>query len=241
MNLAVDVLATIRQVDLVGTWGYQRTDRGLRSLGAIEFDNTSATRTAVGLVLDLGTLDLADSGEEVNQILIAGRPRKLQSVRTSFRQSDKTPSTYVANVDSSALLAARGSKVGEGVRWDGSSSLVKAGAAISRATTEATAATETRATKTTTTAEAATATKTRTTKATTATETAATGTSVAWVVSSEAILADLQGTALPLVSVELGDSVAGIIRVLESHNTGSLGTAGGVGVNIGANNSALLS
>lgn len=38
----------------------------------VETNNTSAARTSIGLVLDLGLLNLADCGEELNEILIAG-------------------------------------------------------------------------------------------------------------------------------------------------------------------------
>lgn len=44
---------------------------------SVEADNTSAARTSVWLVLNLGLLNLADCGKELDEILIAGRPRQL--------------------------------------------------------------------------------------------------------------------------------------------------------------------
>lgn len=45
-----------------------------------EFDNASAGRALVGLVLDLCTLNLADRREQLNQVLVARAPRQLCSV-----------------------------------------------------------------------------------------------------------------------------------------------------------------
>jgi hypothetical protein len=52
-------------------------DGRLGVVGAIELDDTSALGAAVGLVLDLGLLDGADRGEEIDEILIAGGPGEL--------------------------------------------------------------------------------------------------------------------------------------------------------------------
>lgn len=49
-------------------------DGCLGRLGRVEADNTSAAGTATGLILDFGLLHLADGGEELNQIVVAGRP-----------------------------------------------------------------------------------------------------------------------------------------------------------------------
>lgn len=49
----------------------------IRVVDRVEADNTSAARTSVGLILNLSLLNLADRGEELNEILIAGRPRQL--------------------------------------------------------------------------------------------------------------------------------------------------------------------
>lgn len=50
------------------------------SLGVVESDDSGTTGPATWLVLDLGLLDLADSREEFDQIVVAGGPRKLRGV-----------------------------------------------------------------------------------------------------------------------------------------------------------------
>lgn len=50
----------------------------IRVVDGVEADNTSAARTSIGLILNLSLLNLADRGEELNEILIAGRPRQLK-------------------------------------------------------------------------------------------------------------------------------------------------------------------
>lgn len=52
-------------------------NRGSGIVWRVEFDNTSATRASVGLVLNLGTFDLADGREELDEILVACGPGKL--------------------------------------------------------------------------------------------------------------------------------------------------------------------
>lgn len=46
---------------------------------AAEENDTSATRATVGLVLDLGLLNVADGNEELDKILVAGAPWQLLS------------------------------------------------------------------------------------------------------------------------------------------------------------------
>lgn len=53
-------------------------DGSVRVVDGVEANNTSAARTSIGLILNLGLLNLADCGEELNEILIAGRPRQLE-------------------------------------------------------------------------------------------------------------------------------------------------------------------
>lgn len=106
-------------------------------------------------------------------------------------------------------------------------------ATATKATTKSTATTKA-TTATRRTAEAATAAES-TTKAAASTE-VTTGTT-----ASKTILADLKVAALPVVTVELRNGIAGIIRRLESNNTGSLGASTGVGVHIGTNDGTLLS
>ncbi len=57
-------------------------DRRLGGICAVETDNTAALGPADRLILDLGLLDLADSGEEFNQIVVAGRPRELRNQKS---------------------------------------------------------------------------------------------------------------------------------------------------------------
>ena len=45
----------------------------------IELDDASTAGAAIGLVLDLGTVDLANGGEQINQVIVAGRPGQLSS------------------------------------------------------------------------------------------------------------------------------------------------------------------
>lgn len=53
-------------------------DGRLRVVGVVETNDAGATRASIWLVLNLGLLNLADRGEELNEILIAGRPRQLE-------------------------------------------------------------------------------------------------------------------------------------------------------------------
>lgn len=57
--------------------GYH-TDRSLGVLSAVELNNTSAPRAAIRLVLNLRTLNLPDGVEQLNKVIVAGGPRKLQ-------------------------------------------------------------------------------------------------------------------------------------------------------------------
>lgn len=57
--------------------GNERTNGGFAGLGAVKLDHTSAAGPAVRLVLDLGTLNLANRREEIHQVLVASRPRQL--------------------------------------------------------------------------------------------------------------------------------------------------------------------
>jgi hypothetical protein len=49
------------------------------SIRAVETNDTAATRSAAGLVLNLGLLNLADSSEELYQVVVASGPWKLES------------------------------------------------------------------------------------------------------------------------------------------------------------------
>jgi len=164
-------------------------------------------------------------------------------ISASAQKINMHVSTYVAHVDDRALLAGRGSKVGKGVRRNRANSSRRrrtTGIESSTATKgrRATVATAESTAKATATSKASAATETTTT-ATEATAEAATATET-WTTACESVLAYFQGTALPLIAIELGDGVASIVRRLKCNNTGSLGTSSGVGVHIGTDNSTVL-
>ncbi len=52
-------------------------DCGLSGLGGVESNNSGSAGSTTRLVLDFGLLDLPDGGKELNQIIVARRPRKL--------------------------------------------------------------------------------------------------------------------------------------------------------------------
>jgi hypothetical protein len=118
------------------------TDRGLSICSLLKLDHTGSARATVGLVLDLGTLDLANRSEELDEVLVASRPGK------------------IANVDGVAGLAACSSVICEWVRRGRSSVGVESRAA--RSTAKATSTTVASATSKATT-KSATATKASTT------------------------------------------------------------------------------
>lgn len=149
------------------------TDRGLGISSLSKLDDTGSARATVGLILDLGTLDLANRGEKLDEILVASRPGE------------------VANVDGVAGLSTGSGVVCEWVGRGGSSIRVESRA--TRGTTEATstsvASTTPKATtKSATATEASTAAE-ATSKATASAESTAT-TEATWS-ASEAVFTDL--------------------------------------------------
>jgi hypothetical protein len=62
----------------------QLTDSSAGIFCAAKFDDTGAARATIRLILDLSTFDLADGGEQFNQILVAGRPGQLRFVNNPF-------------------------------------------------------------------------------------------------------------------------------------------------------------
>lgn len=144
--------------------------------------------------------------------------------------------TYVANIDSLASLSAGSSVVSEWVRWSrwsaSSCAAVKttvvwwAAKCAAKASTAAKAAA-----KTSTTAKGwATATGKAAAEATTGTTKASTS----WEVVGEAILTDLKVASLPVVTVELLDSVASVVWRLKGDNSGALWPSVWADVNISA-------
>jgi hypothetical protein len=172
----------------------------------LELNNTGSTRPTVGLILNLSTCDLANCGEQLDKILVAGGPRQ------------------VANVDQVAGLAAGRSEVGEWVRGVRRTVGIKSAyswateaAAESSASAKATA-------ETTTSAEAATATSTEASSKTTACSSEAAASTKASV-ASKTIFAHLKVAALPLVAVELSNGVPSIVYCLEGNDTRALWSA----------------
>jgi hypothetical protein len=194
------------------------TNRGVSVLLLLELDDTSSTRAAVRLVLNLSALDLADSGEELDEILVTGWPWQ------------------VADVDGVAGLSTRSSEICEGVGWVWTSRL-EPWATGARSTTIASSTSSKASTSTEASPKAAAGTETSsateaTCEASTSTET--TATAKATRSTSEAIFADLEVSALPLIAVELVNGVSRIVYGLESYYARALGTTIGGHVDIGA-------
>lgn len=142
----------------------------------------------------------------------------------------RTEVTHVAHVDDRTLLAARGGEIGKGVGRHRGHSL-EAGA-TTVATAHTTKATPETAAKAAATAEATTGTKATATEAAAATK--------AHAGAGKAVLANLQGPALPVVAIELLDGIACVVGGLKGHNSGALGATGGIGVDVGTDDGALL-
>lgn len=58
----------------------RRTNGGLGVLLRVKLHDPGALGAAIRLVLDLGPFDLADGGEKLDEIVVAGRPGKLEIV-----------------------------------------------------------------------------------------------------------------------------------------------------------------
>jgi hypothetical protein len=212
-------------------WGHTDGSVGLALNG--ELNDTTSARASVGLVLDFSALDLSDSGEELDEILVAGAPGQ------------------VLDVNELALGTSARDAIGEGVGRDGRIAETRASRSAEAASTRAALEATTAAAKATTvasasaaetTAEAATATTLEATRtaleAATSTEAAAKATATSAVAASAAsvaILADLKETTLPVVAVHDVDGILCILRSVESDDTGSLGRSVGSLVNVSAN------
>jgi hypothetical protein len=191
----------------------------------LELNDTGSTRPTVWLVLDLGALDLTDCGEQLDQVLIAGRPRQ------------------VAHVDDVAGLSARASKVGERVGCVGRSSGLEAGSGARRPTAVTSSSSSEASSSAKTASEAAAAAEPwssspsaeAATKATTGAEAAATPTEASRS-SSKAVVANLEVASLPLVAIELVDGVSRIVHGLESNDARALGATIRSDVDVGAEN-----
>lgn len=51
----------------------------VRRFRGVKPDDSRTTRSTTGLILYLSLLDFADGSEQLNQVLVASRPRKLNS------------------------------------------------------------------------------------------------------------------------------------------------------------------
>jgi hypothetical protein len=195
---------------------------------AVEADNTSATGSAAGLVLNLGLLNFTDGRKQLDEILVTSGPGKLYCVSDNSHKSRQTLDTHVAHVNGLARVGSSSGVVREGVRGysgdnAGASIVPTAGTAGTTSTTRSTTAVSTSAVapETTTsptkptTAAVATSEATTATKAAAATEAKATTHSRA----SKAVLANLELATLPIIAVELLDSVPGVVGVLEHDDT----------------------
>jgi hypothetical protein len=205
-----------------------------------EFDHAGAARATVGLVLDLGTLDLADGGEQLDQILVAGAPGE------------------VADVDNGRRVHSRGGEVGERVRGSGRSgrgsavtssarrraSVTTARSTISAlraavtatavATSESATTSKARARTESTTASKASVESSTTIAASEAAATAEATTATEASSAGKAVFTDLEETAGPVVAVELLNGVLGVFRSLEGDDTRALGSSIRSHVNVGA-------
>ena len=200
-----------------------RTNGSFSVCTLLKFDDTSATRSAVGLILDLSTRYLANRSEKLNQVLVAGGPRQ------------------VADIDEVTGFTTRSGKVGEGIRGVGRTVRVKTRpsgwssrttiACIEPSTSSKASA------KAATSAESPTSAKTSTEAATASEATASSKASVA----RKTVFANLEVTTLPLVAVELSDGVPSIIYSLESNDTRALWSAIWSDVNIGTKDRAGMS
>jgi hypothetical protein len=215
-------------------------DRSLGSVRGVEADNAAASGPAARLVLDLGLLDLTDGGEELDQIFVARRPGELgiRLIKPNSGRRERWDGTYVANIDSVALLNTRRGIVGERVRGHGDMAAIEAARSTATAITTTTAAIAAESTTASAKAAAAIATAKGTASASEAAAAVATGTHGR---TGEAVLTNLEHAALPVVAVELLDGVAGIVGRLENHNARALGPAVRAEMDIGANNTACAS
>jgi hypothetical protein len=164
----------------------------------------------------------------------------LKGVRKTARHKGRSRGAHIADVDCLDFLGSRRGKVGERVgRSVGHASGVvepAAGRATAAWTTKATTTTASEATpKGATAAEATPTAKAAAKGSTTAAEaTTAIATTTSHGGAGETVLADLEHTALPVVSIELLDGIPGVIRCLEDDDAGALGAAIRAHVNIGS-------
>lgn len=145
--------------------------------------------------------------------------------------------THVADVDDVATFTTRSGVVGEGVRRTSRDSLSIEAAATHATKTSSGGAVAAAATIT----KSASSTESSTAEAAAAAKTTTKATATIAGRTSEAIFLHLKSATLPLVSIELLNSVAGVVGGLENNNTGALHAAVGGLVNIGTEHGACVS
>ena len=222
-------------------------DGSLGVFEGAELDNTGTAGATVGLVLDLGALDLADSSEELDQVLVAGAPGQIADVDDGRRvharsgvvrervrgskRSGRSDSTVASSARGWASVATR-----RAVRTRAGSTIATAAKASAKATTTSEARARAVATTTSESTVKAAATvaaseAATTTEAATATEATSAG---------KAVLANFEHAARPVVSVELLNGVLGILGSFESDDTRALGSAVGSCVNVSTDDGTAL-
>ena len=168
------------------------------------------------------------------------------SYRGSNIESKSVIETHIADIDRLRTLGTRGSKVGEGIGGLRSITSNRAAAAAAAAAAgikaTATISTTTLVTKAATaSAKSSTAAIAAEGTASAAAEAATTITAGTHTGTSEAILAYLEHTTLPVITVELLDRIARIIGGLKDHNAGALGATILAKVNVGTDNATSAS
>lgn len=144
-------------------------------------------------------------------------------------------SAYVANIDHFATFSSRGSVIGEGVGRSGGRR-----GAVETASTSAEAATATEsASESAATCKSSTAAEASAEAATHSTAEAATATKSRASSSSKAVFADFDHASLPVVAIELLDSIASIVGAFKNNNTGALRSAVGARVDIGSDDTTI--
>ncbi|RCI11443.1 hypothetical protein L249_7472 [Ophiocordyceps polyrhachis-furcata BCC 54312] len=210
--------------------GYGR----FRRLWSVESNHAGTTRPAARLVLDFSLLDLANGGEEFDQVIIACRPRELDS-----RHQSHGLTTHQKLCELTLRTAGSG-VVGKWVGRDRSSGCrVKAASwASSKPATTAERKAATAAAEATTTKAAAAAAAASTAVASTH---AAAVSATRWeshAGTSVAVFSHLEQSSLPVVSIKLLDSVSGVIRAFEDDDARALRSAVGADMNIGTDDSS---
>jgi hypothetical protein len=182
-----------------------RTNRSLGTLRAFELDHSRSARAAARLVLDLGSLDGSDGREEIDEVLVAGGPRQV------LDEDDGAHLAVGACVVSELVrgLATARAAVEPAACAEPASASAEPASAVATATSSESTATAEAATEAASASGIATATSSESTATAEAAAEAATARG-----AGEAVLADLNHAAVPLVAVELLDGVAGVVGVV---------------------------